>query len=187
MKFIAPLFLLMSFSLDADSWASPEAMAALSADASVLVRVEPGVLPNRDASNQPHFAKASFFRWDHQGHYQPYQQLFLQNKVSPLLIYVSNQGELITLDNWYNSGHGDVVVLYKADGSVLKSFALSAFYTRPQLEQLLRSVSSVQWRCFEKSPYLLQRDFYLPIRPAGVIKINLDDASVSLIDGEQSC
>ncbi len=60
MKFIAPLFLLMSFSLDADSWASPEAMAALSADASVLVRVEPGVLPNRDASNQPHFATASF-------------------------------------------------------------------------------------------------------------------------------
>ena len=50
----------ISFSLNADSWAPPEAMAALSADASVLVRVEPGVLPNRDASNQPHFAKASF-------------------------------------------------------------------------------------------------------------------------------
>jgi hypothetical protein len=187
MKFIASLLLLFSFILDADSWLPPEPMAALSADASILVRIEPGVLPNRDASNKPHFAKASFFRWDHQGHYQPYQQLSLQNKVSPLLMYVSNQGELITLDNWYNSGHGDVVVLYKTDGSVLKSFALSAFYTRPQLEQLLRSVSSVQWRCFEKSPYLLQRDFYLPIRPAGVIKINLDDASVSLIDGDQSC
>ena len=187
MKFIASLLLLFSFSLDADSWAPPEAMAALSADASILVRIEPGVLPNRDASNQPHFATASFFRWDHQGRYQPYQQLSLQNKVSPLLIYVSNQGELITLDNWYNSGHGDVVVLYKADGSVLKSFGLSAFYTRPQLEQLLQSVSSVQWRCFEKSPYLLQRDFYLPIRPAGVVKINLDDASVSLIDEDQSC
>ena len=187
MKFIASLLLLFSFIVDADSWLPPEPMAALSADASILVRIEPGVLPNRDASNQPHFAKASFFRWDHQGSYQAYQQLSLQNKVSPLLIYVSNQGELITLDNWYNSGHGDVVVLYKADGSVLKSFGLSAFYTRPQLEQLLQSVSSVQWRCFEKSPYLLQRDFYLPIRPAGVVKINLDDASVSLIDGEQSC
>lgn len=187
MKFIASLLLLCSFILDADSWLPPEPMAALSDDASILVRIEPGVLPNRDASNKPHFAKASFFRWDHQGHYQPYQQLSLQNKVSPLLMYVSNQGELITLDNWYNSGHGDVVVLYKTDGSVLKSFGLSAFYTRPQLEQLLRSVSSVQWRCFEKSPYLLQRDFYLPIRPAGVIKINLDNASVSLIDSDQSC
>lgn len=187
MKFIVSLLLLFSFILDADSWLPPEPMAALSADASILVRVEPGVLPNRDASNQPHFATASFFRWDHQGHYQPYQQLSLQNKVSPLFIYVSNQGELITLDNWYNSGHGDVVVLYKADGSVLKSFGLSTFYSRQQLEQLLRSVSSVQWRCFKKSPYLLQRDFYLPIRPAGVVKINLDDASVSLIDEDQSC
>lgn len=187
MKYIAPLFLLLSFILDADSWLPPEPMATLSADASILVRIEPGVLPNRDASNKPHFAKASFFRWDHQGNYQAYQQLSLQNKVSPLLIVVSNQGELITIDNWYKSGHGDLVVIYKADGSVLKSFGLSAFYSRQQLEKLLRSVNSVQWRCFEKSPYLLQRDFYLPIRPAGVIKINLDDASVSLIDGEQSC
>ncbi|WP_233080965.1 hypothetical protein [Rheinheimera soli] len=187
MKFIASLLLLFSFILDADSWLPPEPMAVLSADASILVRVEPGVLPNRDASNQPHFAKASFFRWDNQGNYQPYQQLSLRNKVLPLLSYASNQGELITIDNWYNPGHGEVVVIYKADGSVLKSFGLSAFYSKQQLEQLLRSVSSVQWRCFAKSPYLLQRDFYLPIRPAGVIKINLDDASVSLIDSDQSC
>jgi hypothetical protein len=187
MKFIASLFLLISFILDADSWLPPEPMAALSADASILVRIEPGVLPNRDASNQPHFATARFFRWGDQGNYQPYQQLSLRNKVSPLLIFVSNQGELITLDNWYNSGHSDLVVLYKADGSVLKSFGLSAFYTRQQLELLLHSVSSVQWRCFKKSQYLQQRDFYLPIRPTGVIKISLDDASISLIDSDQPC
>lgn len=187
MKFIALPLLLLHLPLHADSWLPPEPMAVLSSDASILVRVEPGVLPNRDASNQPHFAKASFFRWDNQGKYQPYQQLSLRNKVSPLLIYASNQGELITVDNWYNPGHGEVVVIYKADGSVLKSFGLSAFYSKQQLEQLLRSVSSVQWRCFAKSPYLLRRDFYLPVRPAGLIKINLDHGSVSLIDSEQPC
>jgi hypothetical protein len=187
MKCVTLLFLLLSFILNADSWLPPEPMAALSEDASILVRVEPGLLPNRDASNKPHFATASFFRWDQNGNYQPYQHISLQNKVSPLLILVSNQGELITLDNWYNSGHGDVVVLYKADGSVLQSFGLSAFYTKEQLEKLLHTVGSIQWRCYQKPAYLQQRDLYVPIHPAGVAKINLDDASLSLIDGDESC
>ncbi len=187
MKFVTSLLLLINFVLNADSWRPPEPMATLSDDASILVRVEPGLLPNRDASNKPHFATASFFRWDHQGNYKPYQHISLQNKVSPLQILVSNQGELITLDNWYNSGHGDVVVLYKADGSVLKRFNLSAFFGKQQLETLPHSAGSIEWRCYQKPAYIQQRDLYLPIHPAGVVNINLDDASLSLIDGDQSC
>lgn len=71
----------------------------------------------------------------------------LANEVSPVSALVSNDGaHVVTFDNWHSMGFGaNAVVIYRADGSVVRSLRLEDFLPTNYINALPRSVSSLEW------------------------------------------
>ena len=72
----------------------------------------------------------------------------LLNEVAPVKAIVSDDGRrVVTFDNWHAVGHGDhVVVLYGADGALVRSLRLDQIVPSYFVEALPASVSSISWR-----------------------------------------
>jgi hypothetical protein len=60
---------------------------------------------------------------------------------------VTNNGYLITFDNWHNAGYGKVVAIYDSSGKLIRAITLEELYSREQLSNIPVSVSSRWWRC----------------------------------------
>jgi hypothetical protein len=98
-------------------------------------------------------ARAEFYRLDEAGAaFTRERGQELLNPVAPVFIMVTDDGALVTLDNWHNAGYGPVLVLYAPSGEVVKSYALKDLYTEEQIRQLPISVSSIWWRCSSQPP-----------------------------------
>jgi hypothetical protein len=71
----------------------------------------------------------------------------LVNEVAPLTALVSGDGRyLVTFDNWHSAGYGnDVVVIYRTDGSLVRSLSLQEIVTAKDLAALPRTTSSIVW------------------------------------------
>ena len=70
----------------------------------------------------------------------------LVNPVSPVKALVSADGRhVVTFDNWYQVGYGDVVVIYRSNGTLVKKFGLEDLFTKSDIQHFPRSVSSIWW------------------------------------------
>lgn len=71
----------------------------------------------------------------------------LVNDVSPVSALVADDGRyVVTFDNWHSKGFGDnVVVIYRADGTVVRSLKLADIVPADYVRILPRSVSSLWW------------------------------------------
>jgi hypothetical protein len=70
----------------------------------------------------------------------------LLNDVSPVDALVSSTGQAVTFDNWHSVGHGsDTVVIYDAQGNVVRALALHDFLPDDYIGALPHSVSSLHW------------------------------------------
>lgn len=71
----------------------------------------------------------------------------LVNEVAPVSALVANDGaHVVTFDNWHSLGHGEhVVVIYRGDGSVVRSFKLTDILPKDYVRVLPQSVSSLWW------------------------------------------
>jgi len=67
----------------------------------------------------------------------------LLNPVAPVEFFVSDQGYLITLDNWHNMGYGKVLALYGPDGAPIKSYELKDLFSEEEISRFEHSVSSI--------------------------------------------
>lgn len=67
--------------------------------------------------------------------------------MSPVSVLVADDGDyFVTFDNWHSIGFGDnVIVIYRNDGSVVRSMCLNAFLPNSYLNALPRSTSSLNW------------------------------------------
>lgn len=93
-------------------------------------------------------ARAVVYRLETTGDYAKYLEFELLNPVSPVFAAISDEGELITLDNWHNVGIGEsVVVVYSPNGHVVRSLGLKDIYSAAELGKFRESVSSIWWRC----------------------------------------
>ncbi|HEV3468040.1 MAG TPA: TonB family protein [Pyrinomonadaceae bacterium] len=87
----------------------------------------------------------------------------LVNEVAPVSALVADSGRyVITFDNWHAVGYGpDVVVIYRADGTLVRKLGLEDFLTEKDIETLPRSVSSIWWggehRLDEQAGHLVLR------------------------------
>lgn len=141
----------------ADQWINPTETGALSPDGRVVVRVIPGeswgeVEGFKGAPTGKH-AIARFYRLDEAGAaFVQYREQELLNPVAPVFLTVTDEGALVTLDNWHNAGYGPVLVVYAPSGEVLKSYALKDLYSEEQIRQFPISVSSIWWRCSSQPP-----------------------------------
>jgi hypothetical protein len=99
------------------------------------------------------FASAQSFRY-RDDRYELYQTTKLLNPVAPIHLAVTNDGTIVTLDNWHNVGFGDVVAIYAPDGKLRRRYSLRDLYSTARIEKIDRSVSSIWWRCVDADPFV---------------------------------
>jgi hypothetical protein len=103
--------------------------------------------PRVQAGNEAH-AEGRLEQLDATGHWTRRWERALVNKVAPVQALVDDSGRyVVTFDNWHAVGFGnDVVVIYGADGRLIRSLALSDIVSSEHERLLPRSVSSIWWR-----------------------------------------
>ena len=188
----AALFLLSMSNANADSWASAQPIAAVSDDTNWLVRVVPGesigdVYGFAGEPTGP-YAEATLFQYDEvMKDYSEIRKFRTQNPVSPVEIFVTNEGWLITLDNWHNFGIGNVLTVSNSNGKVVRTFTLADIFSAEDLEKLEMSMSSIWWRC---GPAILGT----PEKTVGVwdslgrvLSIGYVDGAINVVDESDRC
>jgi hypothetical protein len=159
----------------ADEWPSPQTREVFSNNREHFVRAIPGHSWG-DAigfagSSKGEYAKAMFYHLRGDGSYELGATVTLLNPVAPVEFFVTDQGYLVTLDNWHNLGYGKVLVLYGPDGAPVKSYELKDLFSEEEINHFDRSVSSIWWH---KGPAYVNID-------QKEIFISLDDKGTDLV------
>jgi hypothetical protein len=128
-------------------------------------------------------AHAEFFRVQPDRGYRLEREIELLNPIAPAAFFVSNAGDLVTLDNWHNVGYGPILALYRRDGKLVKAYKLGDLFPKREIESFPMSVSSIWWH---KGPTYIdeaQNIFYMGYREPPDYReliLSLRDASVRL-------
>ena len=93
--------------------------------------------------------------------YQLQREIDLLNPVAPVDFFVSNAGELVTLDNLHNRGYGAALVLYRPNGELVTSYKLSNLFTQKEIASFPMSVSSITWHNGPTYIGVDQKTFYM--------------------------
>src|SRR5580765_8513124 len=138
-----------------DDWPAPVIREVFSPSRAYFVRVVPGkslgdTVGFSGAPKGP-FATAEFYRLEKDRSYRLAATASLLNPVAPVEFLVTDDGFLITLDNWHNTGYGKVVALYTREGKPIRAYELSDLFTNSEIEGFGHSVSSIPWRKFSDS------------------------------------
>jgi len=176
----------------ADRWAPAQELGAISADGSLVVKVTPGNSLGDTfgftGADKGKFATAKYFRLDNEKAYNYYQEIELVNPVSPISVYLSSDGTLVTLDNWHNMGYGNVVVIYRPNGEVLKKYKLDELYSNSEkLDKITMTVSSIWWRCNDITPVVDREEFIVFDSFGNFFDFNLRDGSFEYEESEREC
>lgn len=159
----------------ADEWPGPQTREVFSKDRNHFVRVAPGEswgdTNGFAGSPKGPYATAEFYHRRSDGSYSLGATVTLLNPVAPVEFFVTEQGYLLTLDNWHNMGYGKVVALYGADGAPIKSYELSDLFSPDEINGFDHSVSSIWWH---KGLAYLQLD-------SKALYISLDDKGTDLV------
>ena len=171
----------------ADDWPGPQTREVFSQNRHYFVRITPGESWGETwgftGANIGRHAQAAFFREQSDKGYRLERTIELLNPVAPVDVFVSNGGELVTLDNWHNRGYGAVLVLYYADGELIKVYKLADLFPKSELDSFPQSVSSIMWH---KGPMYIDQDqksFYMGYRESPDyrdLSLNLANGSIRL-------
>jgi hypothetical protein len=106
-----------------------------------------GVEPAGQAPGGPQHAQGRLERRNPSGQWEPVWDKPLVNDVSPVSALISDSGAYVaTFDNWHSTGWGgDAVVIYNAQGEMVRSMGLTDFLPQPYFVALPRTVSSIWW------------------------------------------
>ncbi len=156
---IASLALALAAPAIADSWAAPQVREVFSASRDHFVRVTPGTAVSdtvgfAGAEKGP-YATAEFYRRQPDRSYRLMHTVTLLNPVAPVEYFVSNDGRVVTVDNWHNRGYGSVLALYDPAGRLVKAYALEDLFAKPEIDAFRRSVSSRHWH---EGPVYINQD-----------------------------
>lgn len=171
----------------ADEWPTATVREVFSKNREYFVRITPGVSVGETvgfaSAKVGKHSTAAFFRVQTDRSYRMEREIELANPVAPVDFFVSNAGELVTLDNWHNVGYGVVLALYHSDGKIVKAYRLSELFLKSEVDSFTHSVSSIWWH---KGPTYIdedQRIFYMGWREAPDYReliVKLGDGSVRL-------
>jgi hypothetical protein len=193
MRLIVIVFLLVSISpANADSWASAQPLAVLSDNAEWLVRVTPGEsigdVYGFAGAKRGQYAEALLLRYDEDLEtYAEVTRYRTRNPVAPVDILVTNEGWLITLDNWHNFGFGIVVASYDNHGAVIQTLSLGNIFSTDQLDNLDRSVSSIWWRCAPAILDPIDKSIGVSDSLGRILSIDFLDGTVAVVGSSDNC
>ena len=187
-KTLAPvLCLCLAQYLRADDWAPAKVTEVFSDNRDYFVRIVPGesigeTFGFKGAKVCKH-AHAQIFHIQLDRGYRLDREIELLNPVAPVSFFVSNAGDLITLDNWHNVGYGSVLALYLPDGKLVKAYKLLDLFPKSEVDSLPQSVSSIWWHKGLTYIDIDQKTFYMGYREAPDYRdliLKLNDGSVRL-------
>ncbi len=148
-----------TLAVSADDWAAPQTQEVFSATRDYFVRVIPGESVGDTfglaGGKQGKYALAEFYRRNQDRSYRLTAETILLNPVAPVEFLVSDEGRLVTIDNWHNLGYGKVVAIYDSRGQLVRSYKLSDLFQDEEIESFGRSESSIQWR---NGPVYIRQD-----------------------------
>ena len=162
----------------ADSWVRPQVREVFSADRDHFVRVIPGdnlgeTVGFAGAAKGAN-ATAEYYRRQPDKSYRLTAAATLLNPVAPVDLFVTNGGQLATVDNWHNRGYGKVVAVYDATGRLVKAYALADLFAADEIDAAQHSVSSIAWH---QGPVYInqdQRTLYLMVASGRDMVIGLE-------------
>src|SRR6266404_7224666 len=107
----------------ADEWPAAVIREVFSQSRSYFVRVVPGksygdTVGFSGAPKGP-FATAEYYRLEKDRSYRLVATAPLLNPVAPAEFLITDNGFLMTLDNWHNMGYGKVIALYTPEGRTI--------------------------------------------------------------------
>lgn len=189
--FLFSLLLCIS-DVNSDSWLPPQTTGVASPGGEFLVRIEPGDSVGDvfgfAGEKKGKFAQAFFYHLEDVNKLSLQQKIDLVNPIAPVFYVVTNQGKLVTFDNWHNVGYGKVLVIYAASGKLIKSFSLSDMYSKSEREKIPASVSSLWWRCSgnpQYNPFNNKISFNDAV--GNIIEVDIENASVNRVGKHKGC
>ena len=155
------VLVLLAFRAQADSWGPAAVQARASTNGQLVVRIIPGtsmgdVVGFAGEPKGTH-ATAEWHRFNGTS-FDKVATATLLNPLAPVDLEVTNEGVLVTIDNWHNLGYGAVVAIYTPDGVIAKQYTLSDLYSKSDLSRIQTSTSSIHWRCSGASTSLERKD-----------------------------
>jgi hypothetical protein len=152
-----------------DDWPGPIEREVFSPSRSLKVRIVPGksygdMMGSAGASKGP-YATAEVYKLAETHQYRFVRRFTLLNPVAPYDVFLTDDGKLITFDNWANLGYGKVAVFYRPDGSVVRAYTLGDLFPGTGgRKQFTRSTSSISWRTPAYSLQYREREVQLRLR-----------------------
>lgn len=154
---IAVIMLCFGSAARADSWAPPERRETLSVNGQFRFTAYPAsdgkVRAFHKDEGKSHSAvrpsaTGRLERKRARGGWETVWKAPLANLIAPTDALVTDDGRyVVTFDNWYSTGHGEnVIVIYRADGSIVRSMTLTDLVPDYYKDVLSHSVSSIFWR-----------------------------------------
>jgi hypothetical protein len=127
----------------------PRVQNVFSQNGRCFVRIVPGATINTEdaASSVSTRARGEFFARQADRSYRLVADVPLRNAVSPAFAIVTDDGYLVTFDQWFRLGLGEVIAFYRPSGTLIRAVSIEELYTPDKLAQIPRSVSSRWWRC----------------------------------------
>ncbi len=143
----------------ADSWMAARTTQVFSASGAYFAQIVPGESLGDTfgfaGAKKGRYAAATLYARQADRSYKVVADIALVNPVAPVEAFVSDQGYLLTFDNWHNVGYGKVVAVYGPGGKPVRAYELGDLIDARRIDRIKHSVSSRYWRC---PPTYLNRD-----------------------------
>ena len=166
----------------ADSWARPSLKVVASTDGRALVRMVPG---DFSGGKRPEVELYGYEVEDAQ--YALKNRFQLRNRIAPVDMLLTGQGELVALDEWGQVGQGTVLTVYAPDGVPRLQLDLEQLLGEQAAAKAPASVSSRWWRC--RKPLLNGDDSELVVRTYdnGELRVTLASGMVKYTSDSGEC
>jgi hypothetical protein len=143
----------------ADDWGGPAIAEVFSASREYFVRVIPGESLGDTfgfaGAKKGRYAAAEFYRRGEDRSYRLTAEVALLNPIAPVEFFVSDDGQVATVDNWHNVGYGKVVSIYDSAGKVIRAYELAELFQPEEIKRFRHSMSSIHWR---SGPLYIRQD-----------------------------
>ncbi len=166
------LFLLMINTSSGDSWSHPEEQIVESPNGKYRLFLVP---EDYKKKTPPTIALEKL---NHHKNEIVYKKAPV-NEISPVEIYVSDSGYVITLNDWLRSGYKHSLVIYDPKGNIIRDSRLEDMFTEEEIENKVEpSVSSRRWRYLGEKPYFNDNSFVITTLWGTILDINIIDGKI---------
>ena len=135
----------------ADEWMAPSNQAVFAPGQELFVRLIPGRPASTDPVTVPATqsrARAEYYAQDSGDRsYRLVADVELANPVLPAYAKLTDDGHLVTFDDWGSVGRGSVIAFYRPDGTLIRDVDITELYGPRDLAAMPMSTSMTLWRC----------------------------------------